>query len=86
MDQEGTAMISTAVFDRLVALGRRRGALQSDDIRQAGTSLIGPKRPFETTAGDIVIAVPLDRIGYCNSRNSTHMINNAYCIDSVLHD
>jgi len=28
-------MISTAVFDRLVQLGRRRGALQSDDIRQA---------------------------------------------------
>ena len=35
MDQEGTAMISTTVFDRLLELGRRRGALQSDDIRQA---------------------------------------------------
>ena len=28
-------MISTTVFDRLLELGRQRGALQSDDIRQA---------------------------------------------------
>jgi hypothetical protein len=50
MDQEGTAMISTAAFDRLVVLGRRRGVLQIDGIRQAGMSLIGPKRPFGTKA------------------------------------
>jgi hypothetical protein len=35
IDQEGTAMISATVFDRLVEMGRRRGALQSDDLRQA---------------------------------------------------
>jgi len=35
MDQEGTAVIPTTMFDRLVELGRRHGALQSDDIRQA---------------------------------------------------